>query len=210
MIRKAELHDKAEISKLHYMAAPNIFTYFFVSQTTAINILDRLYEAPETIFSKVFFWVHEEDGTIKGAICIFPGKDKKLLEKNIGKYGKELVRVAGFFPALKMMFRGSLSKYMPTTNDDELYIQAIAVFPEYRGQRIASGLLQHAFEYAKQLQLQKVSLLVELPNEHALLVYKKYGFTITSTQEFSRKYRKYQLYGIHKMVAEVQEHPSKG
>lgn len=204
MIRKAELHDKAAISKLYYLSGPNISKYFFASsEQIALNILNRLYEHPETIFSKDFFWVYEEDGTIKGAISIFPGKDKKVFEKNIGKYGKELVQIAGFFATMKMMFRASLSKSLPTIHDDELYIQAIAVFPEYRGQRIASGLLHHAFEYAGQLKLPKVSLLVELPNEHAIMVYKKYGFRITATQEFKRKYRKYQLYGMHKMVAEV-------
>ena len=207
MIRKAELHDKVAVSKLNYLSGPNIFKYFFTSnEQTTLKILERLYESPETIFSKDFFWVHEEDGTIKGAISIFPGKDKKLFEKNIGKYGKELAQIAGFFTALKMAFKGSLSKYMPPIHDDELYIQTIAVFPEYRGQRIASGLLHHAFEYAKQLQLPKVSLLAELPNEHAIMVYQKYRFRITATQEFKRKYRKHQLYGMHKMVAEVHSH----
>jgi len=31
VIRKAELKDKTDISRLHYMAAPNIFNYFFAS-----------------------------------------------------------------------------------------------------------------------------------------------------------------------------------
>jgi ribosomal protein S18 acetylase RimI-like enzyme len=203
VIRKAELKDKTDISRLHYMAAPNIFNYFFAGTKTALAVLDRLYEKPDTIFSKDFFWVNEENGTIKGAISIFPGKEEKLLEKNIGKYGKELAQIMGFFTAVKMIFRGSLSKYFPTINDDELYIQALAVFPEYRGQRIASPLLRHAFGYARQIKLARVSLLVETPNEHAVMVYKKYGFRITTTQTFKSNYRKHRLYGIHKVVAEV-------
>ena len=205
MIRKAEGKDKADISNLHYMAGEHFFNYFFAStKTTALKILDQLYEPPETIFSKDFFWVHEDHGTIRGAISIFPGKDKELFEKNIGKQGKKFAQIAGFFPTMKMLFRGSLHKYMPPIYDDKLYIQALAVFPQYRGQRIASALLHHAFEYANQQQLPKVSLLVEIPNEHAMLVYKQYGFRITITQQFKRKYRKHKLYGLHKMVAEVQ------
>ena len=85
MIRKAELHDKVAVSKLNYLSGPNIFKYFFSTpEQTALNILDRLYETPETPLSKDFFRVHEEDGTIKGAISIFPGKDNKLFEKNRG------------------------------------------------------------------------------------------------------------------------------
>jgi ribosomal protein S18 acetylase RimI-like enzyme len=185
------------------MAAPNIFNYFFAGTKTALEILDRAYDKSGTIFSKDFFWVNEENGTIKGAISIFPGKEKKLLEKNIGKYGKELAQIMGFFTAVKMIFRGSLNKYLPAINDDELYIQALAVFPEYRGQRIASTLLRHAFDYARQIKLTRISLLVEIPNEHAMMVYKKYGFDITNTQTFKSKYRKHQLYGIHKVIAEI-------
>lgn len=203
MIRGAELKDKTDISRLHYMAAPNIFNYFFAGAKTALEILDRLYEKPGTIFSRDFFWVNEENGTIKGAISIFPGKEKKLLEKNIGKYGKELSQIMGFFTAVKMMFRSSLNKFLPPINDDELYIQALAVFSEYRGQRIASPLLRYAFDYARQIKLTRVSLLVEIPNEHAVMVYKKYGFRIINTKKFKSKYRKHRLVGVHKVVAEV-------
>ena len=205
MIRKAEGKDKADICKLHYMAGEHFFKYFLAStKATALKILDRLYEPPDTIFSKDFFWVHEDHGTIRGAISFFPGMNKKLYEENIGKQGKELAQIAGYLTAIKMMLRGSLHKYMPPIYDDELYIQALAVFPQHRGQRVASALLHHALEYANQQQLPKVSLLVEIPNEHARMVYQQYGFRITMTQQFKRKYRKHKLYGVHKMVAEVQ------
>jgi ribosomal protein S18 acetylase RimI-like enzyme len=205
MIRKAVSKDKADISKLHYMAGEHFFNYFFAStKTTALKTLNRLYALPDTIFSKDFFWVHEDQGTIQGAISFFPGMHKKLYEENIGKQGKELAQIAGYFTAVKMMLRGTLHKYMPQIYDDELYIQALAVFPQYRGQRVASALLQHAFHYANEQQLPKVSLLVEIPNEHARMVYTHYGFHITMTQHFKRKYRKHKLDGVHKMVAEVQ------
>jgi ribosomal protein S18 acetylase RimI-like enzyme len=204
MIRKAVRKDKADISKLHYIAGKHFFNYFFAStKKTVLKILDQLYEPPDTIFSKDFFWVYEDRGTIQGAISHFPGREKKFLEENIGKQGKKLAQIAGYFTAVKMMFRGSLSKYIPPIYDDELYIQALAVFPPYRGQRIASALLHHALEYANQQQLPKVSLLVEIPNEHARMVYTHYGFRITMTQHFKRKYRKHKLNGVHKMVVEV-------
>jgi ribosomal protein S18 acetylase RimI-like enzyme len=205
MIRKAEGKDKAEICKLHYMAGQHFFNYFFpIPKTIALKMLARLYDPPDTIFSRDFSWVHEDHGTIRGAISLFPGRDKELFEKNIGSHGKELAHLAGFFPTMKMMLRGSLHAYMPPIDDDELYIQALAVFPNYRGHRVASALLRHAFEHARQQQLPKVCLLVEISNEHAIMVYKHYGFRIAMTQHFKRKYRKHKLYGVHKMVAEVQ------
>jgi ribosomal protein S18 acetylase RimI-like enzyme len=203
MIRKAEEKDKADICKLHYMAGTHFFNYFFASpQRMVLKILNRLYKLPDTIFSKDFFWVDEDQGSIRGAISIFPGMHKQLLEENIGKHGKELVHITGLFKAIQMMFRGSLHKYMPPIYDDELYIQALAVFPKYRGKGIASALLRHAFEYAEKHQVSLVSLLVEIPNKHAIQVYKQHGFRITLTQQFKRKYQKHKLYGVHKMVAE--------
>jgi ribosomal protein S18 acetylase RimI-like enzyme len=211
MIRKAEEKDKAVISKLHYMAGEHFFNYFFAStKKTALKILHRLYTPPDTIFSKDFFWVHEEGGTIQGAISIFPGMHKKRYEENIGKHGKELAQIAGYFTAIKMLLRGSLSNYMPPIGDDELYVQALAVFPQYRGQHVASALLQHAFQYAQKQHLPKVSLLAEIPNEHACMVYTHYGFRITVTQHFKRKYRKHKLSGVYKMVAEVGENKLQG
>lgn len=204
MIRKAEGKDRADICKLHYMAGEHFFNYFFAStKKTVLKTLDRLYKLPDTIFSMDFFWVYEDYGTIQGAISLFPGRDKKLLEENIGKQEKKLAQISGLFKTTKMLFRGSLHKYMPPIDDDELYIQALAVFPQHKGQRVASALLQHTFHYANEQQLPKVSLFVEIQNEHAVMVYKKYGFRITTTQQFKRKYRKHKLYGVHKMVAEI-------
>ena len=206
MIKKAEGKDKTDISKLHYMAGEPFFNYFFAStKTKALKILNRLYAPPETIFSKDYFWVHENQGTIQGAISFFPGMNKKLYEENIENQGKELAQIAGYPTAVKMMLRSTLSKYIPPIYDDELYIQALAVFPQYRAQRVASALLHHALEYANQQQLPKVSLLIEIQNEHACKVYKHHGFRITMTQHFKQKYKKHKLYGVHKMVAEVQE-----
>ncbi len=207
MIRKAELKDKKEITKLHYMAGSNLMEYFFACDDEKLyTILDLLYESTETIFSKEYFFLFEENDKVKGAISLYQGNLKKLLEKNIGKYGKEISRVAGFLRLLKMMLRSSLNKAIPNFYDDELYIQAISVFSEYRGQSIASKLLKHSFEYAKKLNIPKVALIVEIQNEHALNIYKKLGFKIVSTHKFKRKYKKYKLTGIHKMIAKVQLH----
>ena len=115
MIRKAELEDKTAISKLHYMAAPNVFTYFFASpEQRALTMLEQLYEYPETMFSKDFFWVHEEDGKIQGVICIFPGKDKKVLEK------KHDVAWSGWSTSLRPQYWEhfhSINAHKPQTNN---------------------------------------------------------------------------------------------
>ena len=205
MIRKAESKDKKIITRLHYAAGPNLMKYFFACSTDekAYLIPDLLYESNDTIFSRENFHLFDENETVKGAVCLFPGDRQAVLEKNISKYCREIIRIRGFFNLLKMIMRNSLNKAFPSFYNDELYIEAISVFPEYRGQGIASKLLKHSFEYAEELNIPKVALLVEMQNEHALNIYKKYGFNIVSTHEFKRKYRKHKLIGVHKMVTEV-------
>ena len=205
MIRKAELKDKKEITKLLYMAAPNLMDYFFASKNEqkTISILEYLYKSNDTIFSMENFSLIEENSKIKGAIALINGGKVDVYEQNIGKnHGKELFKISGILSTIKVMLRKSLNKAFPSFYNDELYIEAISVFPEYRGQGIASKLLKHSFDYAEELNIPKVALLVEMQNEHALNIYKKYGFNIVSTHEFKRKYRKHKLIGVHKMIAE--------
>ena len=204
MIRKAEARDRADISRLHFIAGPNINKYFFASdEATVIRLLERLYDTPQTILSMEYFRLDEENSAVKGAICIFPAGEKKLLERNIGKYVRDIIRIASPAAVIKMALHNTLNKRLPAFNDDELYIEALAVYPEFRGQGVSSALLKYAFEQARRLNLPKISLMAETPNEHAISIYKKYGFVITETVELGPGYRKYNLYGAHKMVAEV-------
>ena len=179
MIRKVELKDKKEITKLFYMAGPNLIKYFFACNNTekAYTILGLLYETNDTIFSMKNFSLIEENSKIMGAIALIEGEKVDVYEKNIGKnHGKELLKISGFLNTIKAMLRNSLNKAFPSFYNDELYIEAISVFPEYRGQSIASKLLKYSFDQAKKLNIPKVALIVEIQNEHALNVYKKYGF----------------------------------
>ena len=89
---------------------------------------------------------------------------------------------------------------MPPINDDEMYIPSLAVFPQYRGQKVGSALLRHVFEYARGQGYKKISLIAETDNEKAIAVYKKLGFSITHTNEFPKKFHKHNLYGFHKML----------
>ena len=59
MIRRAEAKDKAEVSKLHYMASPNVHKYMWAAdEVTVLKLLDRLYDTADTIPSKDFFHVY--------------------------------------------------------------------------------------------------------------------------------------------------------
>jgi ribosomal-protein-alanine N-acetyltransferase len=57
-----------------------------------------------------------------------------------------------------------------------LYIYSIAVHPAERRQHLADALMEKAFEYARQKGLKEIHLEVNVNNDSAISLYKKYGF----------------------------------
>lgn len=59
---------------------------------------------------------------------------------------------------------------------DEGYICNIAVFPQYRRQSVATCLMEHLMDYAKEHDMEMISLEVRPSNEGAIRFYEKFGF----------------------------------
>jgi len=204
MIKKAELKHMSEMVKVTYLSGPNIFKYLFpVDKSKIMLILQMLYRKPMTLFSKDYYYIYENNNKVQGAISFYSGTEKRTLEKNIMKFGKEIGDIAGKYTSFKMKFRKKILKYIPTINNDEFYIQSLAVLPEYRGNRIASALINFACSQAKSKNFHKVSLLVEKTNAHAINVYTKIGFKIVETSNIENKFKKYKINGFHKMVVKI-------
>lgn len=63
----------------------------------------------------------------------------------------------------------------------------MGLLPEYRGKGIGSKLLKAVMDHAKKFGLEKVELHVYTSNEHAIALYKKFGF---EQEGLIKKYRK--------------------
>lgn len=59
---------------------------------------------------------------------------------------------------------------------DELYIDSIAILPQYRRKGIAKELIMHALNKAKDMKIDKIGLLVDKDNPHAERLYTTQGF----------------------------------
>ena len=89
MIRQAEARDIADITELHYMAGQEMFQYYLASdEAVSRELLQLLVSKPDTPFSGDFFWIYEEEETVKAAISVFPGGKMEGLERNISRYGR--------------------------------------------------------------------------------------------------------------------------
>lgn len=202
MIRQPLPDEYGKVNPLLYQSGPEMFNWFFVSESCdeVCRFFDLLYAKPDTAFSKELIWIEEEEGTVRGTILGIPGREKKLLEKSIGKYGKEIGRIAGLRRTIIMIFRGRLGRYLSVIDTDEYYIGNLAVHEDHRGKGIGPALLDRIRDVAVSAGYRKLSLLVELGNDHAEHVYTRFGFETVRTIDFPKKYHRYGLRGFKKMV----------
>jgi len=205
MIRQPGSDEYLQVCRLLYMSGPPVFNYFFASDSEeeVCRYLHMLYRQPETAFSRDYILVHEDRGDIHGAVLGLPGRDKERLEKNIGNHGKEIAKLAGVVKIFIMMLHGRLARHLAVINDDEYYIGNLAVRNDRRGENIGPMLLDGISGVALARGYGKLSLLVDVRNDHARHVYDKYGFTATMRVDLPARYNRHDLYGFYKVVKKI-------
>ncbi len=96
--------------------------------------------------------------------------------------GAELLRLRQpFIDAVKKYFSHDLNSMEEETAAGELYVDSLAVFPEYRRQGVATALLQATVGKARQLGDDPVGLLVDESNPRAERLYRSIGFEQVGT-----------------------------
>jgi ribosomal protein S18 acetylase RimI-like enzyme len=203
-IRKAEVHDRDDVSRLHVMAGPNVYKYCFAcSEDQAVAVNRILFDTTDTFCSRQYYYVCESHDGVQGAVGIYPGRDNAALGKNVGRYIRDLAGITGYRSLITMALRHRMGNRFPVLGDEELYIEALAVYPEFRGRGVSSAMLKFAFEECARMKLPFVSLFAEVNNERAIAIYRGKGFKVEDTVVLPRRYRRHNLYGFHKMTAPV-------
>ncbi len=204
MVRNAEPGDRDDVSRLHFMAGPNVYKYFFAcDDVKAVAINRLLYDTPDTFCSRQYYHVYGPPGGVQGLVGMYPGRDNTALGKNAGRYVRGLAGITGPLSLLRMALRYRMSHRIPALGEDELYIEALAVYPEFRGRGVSSVLMRFAFEECERMKLENVSLFTEINNERAISIYRAKGFRVEKTVLLPRRFLKHNLYGFHKMIAPV-------
>ncbi len=164
MIRAAKPEDKHAIAELSYiiwqdMELPIVQRF---DKAQVISWLEQcIAEIPYRTYYKNVR-VYEEEGTVMGCIVTYYGKDEMTLEQNWLKLDlpKEAKAIGTPLP-------------LQEAEDDELYIETVAVFEAYRGKGIATQLMKAVIEDPK---YRKISLSCDLVNTGAMLLYERLGF----------------------------------
>lgn len=165
MIRAAREDDAASVAKLIISAIGSELTHEYTGESElekAAPILEQFFLQPGNRFSKEQVKVYEQDGAVAGVLLCYAGRQAASLYAPVESYMSE---------KLKMKVTHQIESEL-----DEYYIDALAVDEQYQGQGIASKLLLHAALDAAHADINKLSLLVDVDNEHAKHVYARQGF----------------------------------
>ncbi|PJK16640.1 GNAT family N-acetyltransferase [Chryseomicrobium excrementi] len=172
MIRKATPKDAPHLAPLMYDAIHEI-AYTLTGAITQDEALEKLaYWAsqPANRLSYETIWVDEQDDQIAGLLIVYTGLQAEQLDAPLKQAVRELNPSADFDPE---------------TEGNVLYIDTVSVRKEFGGRGIGTALLQHAMHLAEELQVEALTLNVELSNTAARRLYERLGFQEYSTRTIS-------------------------
>ncbi|NPD91527.1 GNAT family N-acetyltransferase [Xylanibacter muris] len=166
--RNGQIEDAQQIAQVIITAMTEECCKHFYGENHSLeefhSLMVRLVSRTDTQYSyKNTICAIDADKNIAGAIVSYDGG--KLLE---------LRRV--FTDSIKEVFGRDFSNMEEETQAGELYLDSLAVFPEYRGQGIAKELLKRAHAKAKETGIGISGLLVDCNNPNAERLYRSVGF----------------------------------
>ena len=129
---------------------------FHAMMTLLVSMDDSQYSYRNTLVART------PEGHVAGICVSYPGADLHRLRRRFIEQAQRLL--------------GQDFTDMPDeTTEGELYIDSLAVFPQYRGQGIATTLLHSTIEKAETMSL-PAGLLVDKGNPKAERLHNKVGF----------------------------------
>jgi len=164
VIRKAHPSDNKQIAELCYMIWQDM-ELEMVKEITKERVLNALEESIVNIRYRAFYdnvWVYEKDNQVAGCIIAYDGAQEMALEATWND-----------LPLEEDMKAYGTPLPIKEAKDDEWYIETVATFPEYRGQRIATQLFEHLIDTYPN---RKWSLNCDYDNPKARKLYERLGF----------------------------------
>jgi|HigsolmetaGSP11D_1036233.scaffolds.fasta_scaffold05062_3 ribosomal protein S18 acetylase RimI-like enzyme len=164
-IRRATEQDAQVLAELVQLAIRDIGYQLTGERTEAevIAQLERFCMEEGNRFSKELYLVKEDGHHIAGMILCYHGRDAERLYQPIIEH---LVRVQGVREV----------RIDQEADEDEYYIDALAVLPGYQGRGYGRQLLRAAEQHAAEQGHHKIALNVDQDNEKALKLYQHIGY----------------------------------
>jgi ribosomal protein S18 acetylase RimI-like enzyme len=204
-IIRSDSSNREDCARLHFMAGPELYQYIYCNERDKVlKIIEMYFEMPETPCSKQYSYIDVVDDALRGFMLGYPVREiGKMPRSIIFRLGK-LVKLCGFSNVVKIVSRAlSIIKYFPKLYKNEYFLSNLAVYQEYRGRGVGTGLLEKAEEEAKTMGLEKLSLYVEVDNPGAIRLYEKYGFIKVDEVILPQEFKEHHITGFYKMIKDI-------
>ena len=156
-----------EIAKLIIMAMSEDCCKYFHGPGYTLQdfegFMTLLVEREDTQYSYLNTLCAMDGDKVAGCVVCYDGAKLRQLRKP-------------FIDGMRRVFGRDFSDIMDETEAGEMYLDSLAVFPEYRHQGIASKLIAAARKKSKVMKIGVVGLLVDNNNPKAEALYKSLGF----------------------------------
>lgn len=167
MIRPATKDDFRASFEILELAMSDFSDMIFNESNSVkkLGLFEKFFKAKNNRLSHENVLIYEnEKGEICGAICAYAGGDSDFLDMVSNQ-------------RLKVLNAKNLIK--KECEDDEFYIDSVAVLPEFRGLGYFKAMINEAINIARNLGFKKVSLITQTPE-----YYTKFGFHTISNDNF--------------------------
>jgi ribosomal protein S18 acetylase RimI-like enzyme len=157
-LRQARPTDADRAAVLLYSAYIHRQVNYPLREDGESRFIERLYHyfrEGSNRFSYQFIWVAEQRSEVIGLVLSFGGREEEHLNAAIGPW---LEREA---------------------QEDEWYVDALAVFSDWGRRGIGTRLLQTAEQQARQHRYPKIALNVARENQQALSLYQRLQYVVT-------------------------------
>lgn len=175
-LRPGRPEDAPQIARLIITAMTDeCCRHFYGEQHTTddfLRLMTRLVSGRNTQYS------------YENTICAADG-DGRIVGISVSYDGSRLYELRqAFIDGALQEFGLDHSGMSPETQAGELYLDSLAVLPEYRGQGIATLLLEATAEKARRTGAGPLGLLVDKGNPNAERLYNKVGFRYVGDNEW--------------------------
>ena len=172
-IRKGKPGDASRIASLIIMAMTEECCLYFCGEK---HTIDDFHEAMTTLALRT-----DSQYSYLNTLCAVDEKDN-IVGVCTSYDGALLHQLRKAFIDTAWERWGMDHSNMPDeTQAGELYIDSLAVDPEYRGMGIAKQLLEATIQKSREMNLPATGLLVDTGNPRAELLYNKVGFRVVDT-----------------------------
>ena len=169
-IRMARKEEADHIAGLFMLAWPvdEILESNGISYEQLHESIVRVSSGKDTIYSYANTFIAEVDGKVAGAICAYDGANYQRFKQ----------------PIVETLGKDSGFADLKETEAGEFYLDSVGVLPEYRGQGIASRLIEAQCRRAASLGHKVAGLIVDEDKPQAESLYERLGFRYLDDKDF--------------------------